>query len=37
MRTIMFPNCLLAELEFYVKHKNTITLNLNSKDKSGVH
>ena len=35
MRTIMFPNCLLAELEFHVMHKDTITLN--SKDKSGVH
>ncbi len=35
MRTIMFPNCLLADLEFHVKHKNTITLN--SKEKGGVH
>ena len=35
MRTIMFLNCLLAELEFYVKHKDTITLN--SKEKGGVH
>jgi hypothetical protein len=36
-RMIMFPECLFADLEFHVKHKDTITLNLNPKDKSGVH
>ena len=35
-RMIMFPECLFAGLEFHAKHKDTITLNLNSKDKSGV-
>ena len=36
-RMIMFPECLFADLEFHVKHKDTITLNLNPKDKGGVH
>jgi hypothetical protein len=35
MRTIMFPNCLLADLKFHVMVKDTITLN--SKEKGGVH
>jgi len=33
---IMFSEWLFADLEFHVKHKDTITLNLNPEDKSGV-
>jgi hypothetical protein len=33
---IKFPECLLVDIEFHVKHKDTITLNLNPKDMSGV-
>ena len=35
-RMILFPECLFADLEFHMKHRDTITLNLNPKDKSGV-
>jgi hypothetical protein len=37
MRTIMFLKYLIADLEFHVMNKDTITLNLISKDKGGVH
>jgi hypothetical protein len=34
---ILFPECLFTGLEFHAKHTDTITLDLNPKDESGVY
>jgi hypothetical protein len=35
-RVTMYPQCLFADIESHMKHTDTITLNLNPKDKGGV-